>query len=798
MISTRINYAQANSVSSTKKLGVNDLTHIFGKAAPGATKKKISPGIVEGPPPAELLRNPKATMISIAKEDAGRWRSISDNSNSTISDNSNSHLMISRGPTNSMILCNPNDDQRSLIAASRSIKRRSPNSTSAGSGADTASDNQNDDTQPRKSRDERKADSESRDRSRSSQNSNRSTKNVQPQPSEKRRKKKRTEDEQHLAAGALTLLCKAIDGPSSKRKESFQTRNIPKIMEYRDRKQKQQKQKQQQQSQQTGAVQYNSDRQKELPKKREPSRKRNFIATLSKAPNVAHVPDRSAFRSAEIPMRRNFIPMAKSAGPHPPPPPPPPQPSQTPQRAVRGKQAEQLNYSMISQMQRMHNPSMVNVPSQNIRNKQMPVPASVSSVMPNVAGMPNANIQGNPNNTNFVPNPAPKGYFFGIVTSHGGTRKMTSLGIPTMVVRLANPQMHLAGFVVAGHVAWQELGNSTDQGNWSTARCLMCIRHPSALELMICDPTRVPPFVQHLYISPSHCVRRFEPNIRDLKMQLKMDMISLPLTKPELPFENLDVPHQNVPTGSAPPPGGIAVITSQNMHATGGPPRAFPPPAVAMLGQIAPDAMKAASIPARINIGYGNAIGVVPPPPQARRPDSKEYFCNICRKDFSCKSSLNRHMRIHSGVKPFQCNVCGKRFSDKGVLDVHERIHTGKKPYQCSQCSKVFSQKGNLKRHMRIHTGVRPYSCHLCQKAFSQKGHLTAHLRIHTGQKPYTCKFCHKSFTQSSTLIGHMRTHTGERPYRCNICQKTFRQKGNLTAHMVMHDMQNVHPQGQI
>jgi KRAB domain-containing zinc finger protein len=51
----------------------------------------------------------------------------------------------------------------------------------------------------------------------------------------------------------------------------------------------------------------------------------------------------------------------------------------------------------------------------------------------------------------------------------------------------------------------------------------------------------------------------------------------------------------------------------------------------------------------------------------------------------------------------------------------------------CSNVHKGFGQNQNLQRHIRTHTGDKPYKCDLCDKGFYQNRHLQTHIRTHTG-----------------------------------------------------------------
>ena len=82
------------------------------------------------------------------------------------------------------------------------------------------------------------------------------------------------------------------------------------------------------------------------------------------------------------------------------------------------------------------------------------------------------------------------------------------------------------------------------------------------------------------------------------------------------------------------------------------------------------------------------------------------YQCRICEYSTKHWWSLEKHIRIHTGEKPFKCDECPKRFADQSTFIKHKRIHKNDRPFGCTICGKRFTQSTALKTHCKsVHDG---------------------------------------------------------------------------------------------
>lgn len=142
-----------------------------------------------------------------------------------------------------------------------------------------------------------------------------------------------------------------------------------------------------------------------------------------------------------------------------------------------------------------------------------------------------------------------------------------------------------------------------------------------------------------------------------------------------------------------------------------------------------------------------------------KKPMLKCRYQN-CDQIFESRREFMKHALEHPevGKKRFICPHCGKSLSRTYIAD-HINTHTKAVSWPCTYCDKSFVKKTSLRRHLLIHTNTKPYVCDIdgCGQAYRESIDLKRHKfsahKIYT--KKHICSICSQVFPERKLLTKH-------------------------------------------
>ncbi|XP_071958127.1 uncharacterized protein [Antedon mediterranea] len=135
----------------------------------------------------------------------------------------------------------------------------------------------------------------------------------------------------------------------------------------------------------------------------------------------------------------------------------------------------------------------------------------------------------------------------------------------------------------------------------------------------------------------------------------------------------------------------------------------------------------------------------------------RNFLCDECGKAFKSQTRLNAHRKIHR-KKIFICahEQCTFKSNVNSLIQQHRQLHPAG-CVLCEVCGFAYTDKSTLAKHMQVHSLDRPFACSLnsCTWRFKTEAMCKAHIRSHTSRGKFKCQLCGYVFRHKHHLHRH-------------------------------------------
>ena len=203
-----------------------------------------------------------------------------------------------------------------------------------------------------------------------------------------------------------------------------------------------------------------------------------------------------------------------------------------------------------------------------------------------------------------------------------------------------------------------------------------------------------------------------------------------------------------------------------------------------------------------------------------------DYKCPICSQVQASQKDFTAHLRGHNEVKPtndpsdptgqakvYHCCLCGKMLSSFSSLDRHMLVHSGERPFSCIFCGQTFTTNGNMHRHQRTHGMKTPGDdtepggemlvpeCKARKRLLAPGGPEELCSGVSNNNQSdkeifaiqgAACPTCSETFSNDLSVESHIvNAHPGQ-PLKCDQCSSVYPTFQNLKLHKYLHHLSSL------